>query len=414
MVLETLFKRRQRLARHMAAPMLLAREAFLSHLHRQGANRSTLARYAPVLIQVSRFLGLTTLRDVELREVYVAAKRWRSHRGLPRLSSSNEYSELLFTWLAKRWLRFHGKLKLPPRPVEPFAIKLTGYADFMRYRGLAQATVRGRYSQAAQFLRWFSRKHRRFASIRLNDVDKYIALRRENGYRPTTIATITSCLRSFFGYAASRRWCDRAVAQGIERPSVPRPRFMRHGPNWREVKQALRTLDSRPADVRARAILSLLAVYALRAGEVTRLLLTDLEWKTRILHIGRSKRGRLQRFPIQREVGDAVSDYITKVRPRCSCPNVFVTLHPPFRPVTPATIWNIVNLRFRRLGITSRPCGAHCLRHACATNLLERGSSLKQVSDFLGHRDIRSTSLYARCDMKSLRAVADLDLKWLR
>jgi integrase/recombinase XerD len=417
MVLESLFKQRtlaSTLARHLAAPLLQEREAFLLHLQREGTNANALKRYAPVLIQINRFLGLKTLRDVQLDEVHQATKRWRNHLGLPTFVPKENSSGPHFTWLAKRWLCFHGRLKLPPRPVQPFAAKLTSYAEFMRYRGLVPETVQGRCKQAAQFLRWFSQKHRSLRFVCVNDVDRFLLLRRAGGWSPLTVATAASALRSFFAYAGSRRWCNRGLASGIERPLVPRHRFLRRGPNWREIQQVLRGLGTRPADVRARAIMSLLAVYALRASEVSRLLLSDLDWKTKVLNIKRSKRGRFQRFPIQRQVGDALTKYITKIRPQCSCPNTFVTLHPPFRPVPHATIWKIINARLGRLGIKRRPCGAHSVRHACATYLLQRGSSLREIGDFLGHRDVRSASIYARCDMKSLRAVADFDLGYLR
>lgn len=73
--IQGLFKTRKSrlpLAHHLAAPLPREREAFLLHLQRQGTNPSTLAGYAPVLIQIIRALGLTKLRDVGLNEVLKA------------------------------------------------------------------------------------------------------------------------------------------------------------------------------------------------------------------------------------------------------------------------------------------------------------------------------------------------------
>jgi integrase/recombinase XerD len=61
-------------------------------------------------------------------------------------------------------------------------------------------------------------------------------------------------------------------------------------------------------------------------------------------------------------------------------------------------------------GIRCRRRGPHCLRHACATHLLEKGASLKEIGDLLGHRDFRSTSIYAKVHLQQLRRVADFDL----
>jgi integrase len=38
----------------------------------------------------------------------------------------------------------------------------------------------------------------------------------------------------------------------------------------------------------------------------------------------------------------------------------------------------------------------HCLRHSCATSLMERDVPIEEIQDHVGHQDIRSTSIYAK------------------
>ena len=59
------------------------------------------------------------------------------------------------------------------------------------------------------------------------------------------------------------------------------------------------------------------------------------------------------------------------------------------------------------------PHGAHALRHACATHLLEQGLSLKDIGDHLGHRNLNSTTIYAPVNLTGLREVANLSLAGL-
>jgi site-specific recombinase XerD len=66
------------------------------------------------------------------------------------------------------------------------------------------------------------------------------------------------------------------------------------------------------------------------------------------------------------------------------------------------------------LGIELRHQGPHALRHACATRLLQKGSSLKEIADFLGHRNTKSVGIYAKCDIAALRKVAAFRLGGLR
>lgn len=42
----------------------------------------------------------------------------------------------------------------------------------------------------------------------------------------------------------------------------------------------------------------------------------------------------------------------------------------------------------------------HCLRHSCATSLLEHEVGIEDVQDHLGHRDISNTAIYAKITSK--------------
>jgi integrase/recombinase XerD len=102
-----------------------------------------------------------------------------------------------------------------------------------------------------------------------------------------------------------------------------------------------------------------------------------------------------------------------KARPRCACRNVFVTFQQPYRPVSGPAMWHVVSHRLQRLGIQANRRGPHALRHACATRLLKKGTPLKDIADFLGHRDAKSIGLYAKFDTRSLRRVAAFSLRGL-
>lgn len=62
------------------------------------------------------------------------------------------------------------------------------------------------------------------------------------------------------------------------------------------------------------------------------------------------------------------------------------------------------------MDIESVNIGPHALRHSCATRLLSQGSSLQEIADFLGHRDLNSVSIYARYDNRLLRKVGAFSL----
>ncbi len=139
------------------------------------------------------------------------------------------------------------------------------------------------------------------------------------------------------------------------------------------------------------------------------LCLDDFDWEHNTLFVKRPKMRDKVEFPLSFIVGEAVVRYLQEVRPRVSYREVFLTLNAPFRPLRTG-LWAIVSSRLHSLKITLPHFGPHALRHACAMRLLERGMSLKEIGDHLGHQDPDSTRIYAKVNLDGLRRVADFDL----
>ena len=168
-------------------------------------------------------------------------------------------------------------------------------------------------------------------------------------------------------------------------------------------------VPSTEPDIRAKTIVSLMATYGLRSREIERLTILDFYWDKKTLTVRRSKRGPAQRYPLERHVARSVLRY-ANVRPICSCEQLFITLNPPYRAVTRKALGMLVRHRLAKIGITTGRLGPHSIRHARATQLLQNGMSLIQVSDFLGQRCLDATLIYAKFNLKLLRPVADFDL----
>ena len=71
-------------------------------------------------------------------------------------------------------------------------------------------------------------------------------------------------------------------------------------------------------------------------------------------------------------------------------------------------VWTLVRDLGERAGLTG--LHPHALRHACAVELLKRTKNLRAVQQHLRHRDIQSTTVYARLVPGDLaEAVSALD-----
>ncbi len=156
----------------------------------------------------------------------------------------------------------------------------------------------------------------------------------------------------------------------------------------------------------------LLALYGLRAGEVCNLQMDDIDWNRETIQIRRSKQRKSQAYPLTTEAGNALLRYL-EVRPKSQRREVFLTLRQPYRPISVGGFSSLIQKRQKQLGLKLKRYGPHGLRHACATHLLAEGFFLKEIGDHLGHVSAAATQVYAKVDLKGLRAVAAFDLSGL-
>jgi site-specific recombinase XerD len=154
--------------------------------------------------------------------------------------------------------------------------------------------------------------------------------------------------------------------------------------------------------LRDHAVVSVLARLGLRGAEVAALRLDDVDWHRGEILV-RGKGSRIERLPLPVEVGQALADYLTGGRPRCSCPTVFVTARAPYRPLAATSIRATMYRACQQAGLPR--LGAHRLRHTLATDMLRAGASLVEVGQVLRHRSQLSTTVYAKVDHEALRTL---------
>ena len=160
---------------------------------------------------------------------------------------------------------------------------------------------------------------------------------------------------------------------------------------------------SRPGGLRDYAILNLLGRLGLRSGEVAGLHLADIDWRAGEIRV-RGKARREDRLPLTPDVGEAIACYLRDGRARLECPSLILTKYTPFRAIHPSSITRVVYAACERAGLA--PVGGHRLRHALATEMLRQGGDLLEISQVLRHRDLATTSAYAKLDRSELRTVS--------
>jgi len=411
-MLETLFRKRPTvLARYREGPLSEARERFLDQCAMQGYSHSMLKKIAWIQLSLAHRIhidqGKLTTRAIEL-----AVDGRLRFRHSPEPAESSRGSRHLFVHIATVWMRSLGCLEPPTEVDSPFSDQIAGFGRYLgEERGLSPVTIATRCERLTWFLKRLHPHEDSLRTISIADVDAFIEAKGNQGWRRSSLASLASSLRSFFRYAEGQGWCAQGIAAAIESPRLYAREGLPEGPCWEDVQCLLTsTCGNSPADVRAHAILMLLAVYGLRRGEVARLQLQDFDWTGERVMVSRPKQRRIQYYPLVPAVGEAILRYLRQVRPRCSHRVLFLTLAAPIRPLSAMSITPIVRARLSALEVSLPRRGAHCLRHACASHLLASGFSLKQIGDHLGHRNANSTLSYTKVDLAGLRQVAELDL----
>ena len=406
---EELFQSPDVIARYRTGPYAVSREQHLKKANADGYSPATMQRIAWALLIVAEIIDrnggrvtLEQLRD-ELRRI-IPSK--------PAGCAPSPHTIKLIIEGAKPWLRSMGALVEASKQPTRFATELAAYKEYMRdEQGLSSVTI----TSADESMRWFFAslpfEMRSLRAVTIAHIDAFLEGQARRGWRRQSLYRLGCRLRGFLRYAAHQGWCRSDLPHGVGLPFLYALEDVPRAPSVEEVNRLLEdTTADDPVSIRDHAILLLLIDYGLRRGEVARLTLDDLDWATETIHVSRPKMRRAQSYPMSVPAGEAILCYLRRARPASQHRALFLTIQAPIRPLSGHSVTAMVRTRLTRLGVQLDRRGAHCLRHACAGQLLDAGFTLKQIADHLGHRSMDTTRIYTKIDLRGLRQVAEFDL----
>jgi len=415
-LLHKIFGRRHALKRHATAPFLEERIKYLQYWDENGATDAHLRLTAQYLLRIIDHLDLLHKNVVTIDDVEKVANKWARYRSTNPQKRKNysDYAKKRFISHACNWLKMFGYLKLPIEKPQPFSVYLDEYINHIRHElGYSEVTVCARIHLLKNFLGLLSSKTQDFKKITILTIDEILLSKKNsNKYSRRSMQSYTSVIRAFFRYAEQKKWCTGLV-NAIKIARTYKHEALPYSPSWDEVKKIVASTEGdKPTNVRDRAILLLLSVYGLRRTEVATLTLDNIDWQKEQIQLSRAKSGKPQTFPLSAVVGEAILRYIKDVRPNnVVYRNIFICRKAPLHPLGASAITAIVSTRWKPLDVKIKHHGAHALRHACATHLINEGVTLKEISNHLGHSDLETTRIYAKVDLVNLRKVADFDME---
>lgn len=286
---------------------------------------------------------------------------------------------------------------------------LQQYVQYMReVRGNPPSTTNKKIKHIQSFLAFLREKRRKPQRMRLQDIDEFIIVCSQR-YARTTTATICSSLRCFTRFLHVSGDLPFDLASSICAPKIRQYERPHRTLPWDDVRCILQAIDRQSAcGRRDYALLLMMSMYGLGAGEVIGLTLDDIDWTAATLHVVRPKTGVEYLLPLMPSIARALASYLRDGRPvNARTRHLFVTMRVPHQSLSSSvTIRHILQTHAHRAGIEADYLGTHVLRHTHACRQLELGTQPKLIGDILGHRDPKSTSAYLRVATDRLRAIA--------
>ena len=217
--------------------------------------------------------------------------------------------------------------------------------------------------------------------------------------------TMASVLRGLLRFAFAEGWMAHDLAGRVGKVASRRGVGLIEGLAADEVERLLGSIDaSRRIGARDHAIVVVLARLGLRAGEVARLRLDDIDWRAGTVTLQDPKGRRDREVPLPVDVGAAMVAYLRLRQALAGERTVFLREHAPAGPMTTSGISGMVAARAAAAGLGL--VHAHRLRHAAAMAVIARGGTLVEAGQLLGHARAATTLIYARADADSLRSLA--------
>ena len=237
------------------------------------------------------------------------------------------------------------------------------------------------------------------ASIKLSDLDDDILFRFIQATTATNQATMSRVARAMKllseyvkRHKIAELKMDFSMIKLKSAPVRMIPPFSRD-----ELNRMLECIDlNTPLGIRDQAILLLAIETGLRAIDIIKLQLSNIDWENAEVHIIQSKNKKSLSLPLNGTVLNAVADYILKVRPESDFHEIFLSSTPPYSPFMCSDALGKLADKYCLLAeIEKKPHRSfHSLRRSFATELSAVGIPLPTISQMLGHKGIKQLYPY--------------------
>lgn len=290
------------------------------------------------------------------------------------------------------------------------------YLSWMLATRYAEATIKGAGDDVAWLYRFLAlRGIARIADVTPEILNEYSLWFRDHKPRQNEAKAvgIHQIANRLHGVKVYFRWlAQNMIVLADPAEDLEVPRIVRSLPQTiltqEEARRLLDAPDLRsPVGYRDKAMLELIYATGIRTGELLRLKIADFDVKARTVFVRQGKGGKDRIIPLPSTAAGYLKEYIEKVRPRMKRYGKFKDQGYLFvsyngTPFIRNRMKDVMKRSAQLAGI-DRPVTAMILRHSIATHLLENGMGIRYIQEFLGHEDMRTTTIYSKATLKGMR-----------
>jgi site-specific recombinase XerD len=218
-------------------------------------------------------------------------------------------------------------------------------------------------------------------------VSSFIEHEQDRGMQPNTVSTRLRLVYAFLRYLVDREVVHPDLLKRKLRVKVPEalPRAM----DPEDIQQLLAVIE-KPRD---RAMILILLRTGMRIGELLATRVSEVNLREKQILIREAQKTRVGRVAYLSE--DACKALVVWLNQRdLTKERLF------YGQGRPCLSYTAIRMRFAKYleaaGLAHKGYSLHCLRHTCATELLNAGMRLECLQQLLGHSSIEMTRRYAR------------------
>ena len=293
--------------------------------------------------------------------------------------------------------------EVKPTPQERLTLAEVGDAYIAHLRDL-----RGRKASTMQDYEGILRRSRKdlpkktVGRFTPADIESLMSAMSRRGLSPKTIGNHLIFLHGLFAFAVKRGWAPSNPVASVDRPSAegadPDIRFI----SPKELDALLAHVPGDDLGKIERPLYVTAAMVGLRQGELIALRRRDVDFKAGVIRVRRNfTRGRFgtpksrrssRAVPMAKAVARELRAQFR--RSRYKDPDDLVFCHPdtggPYDP-------SKMRKRFREAVTAAgiRAIRFHDLRHTFGTRMAAAGAPLRSIQEWMGHRDYKTTEIYA-------------------